>query len=1138
MFRKTLNAVLAVTSAHGLKLGLIVLLSAGVMLAQTAGTGTLVGTVTDTSGAVVPGASVTVTNAATSFVSKTLTSTAGAYYVPYLAPGSYRLTVEAAGFKRYVSDGVLVSAGEVPRIDVKLEVGAMAESVTVTAASPLLETETSSSGQILPGDELTKMPINEKRTGQMLFYYQGTNNMSGQHVLGQRNNMIGYTLDGVEAKEPGIQTYESTSGILSGAVDAFEEVKVYTTGSPAEVGHSAGGLQAVTYRSGANGLHGSAEDQYIDKVTIHRSAAEQTRSPNPFSYHEISALASGPLMLPHYDGRNKTFWLFGLQRHQELGATAGAFVTVPTPAMQGGDFSFGGQASPVPLTIYNPFTTVQNGTTYTRTPFPGNVIPKSLIDPVAAAFLANNPFAQPNTAGIPSNTGPTSNLDVNPQKWVRRTRWDVKFDHQFTSNHKMSARYSQGRHRTLAQTNQFAWVADPSQSFSQLVDPAAVPQPVDQLNIVVSDMMILSNSMNNEFRIGYNLHEVHQTAPSAGQDWAKQLGMPNVSGATFPYFNIGYGMAGLTSYHNIGDDITLQDNFTKIKGSHTIKFGYEMIRTRYNATQAVLPSGSYTFGGTEAPFTPNTGNPLANFLLGTVTSATFTQAQASWLPRWTGHQAYIQDDWKVMKNLTLNLGLRYAYETPFSTKYGQNSEFDPTAKDPLTGMMGAIVHNSGPLAKSDRNNFEPRVGLAWNFAPKFAFRASFGIVHADILAPTQNINFDEYVATASIAQVPGNPNYVFKLSQGPPNFAYSLQSNGATNFVGSNYSTRTATWWDPNIRNPYVMSWSGGVQWEFAHNWLAEGLYQGQAGIGLINAWNINAIPLNISTNPATLAAIYKATQNYLPYPQFGTITGYSNYGHNTYHAGTLRVQRRMTAGVSITAFYTYQKNMSECDAEGTCSGITYYNRSLEKARTSYDTTHRFVSIVTYDLPLGKGRHWLNRGGVLNQVLGGWELTETQTLQSGPPFTVTFAGSPYQYLPGASRPNIVTTIPQATVQGWNIGPNRFPTSAQNPYLNMSSFAYPAAFTPGNLARNSFEAPGLNWMQVSLAKWWTIKEKYRFQLRFDGYNWPLEHAQWAPPSSVYNVGSPGTFARMTAVQGSFSGIGAGRPNMWLIGRFEF
>lgn len=1119
-------------------LGLTLLFACGVTFAQTGGTGTLVGTVTDSSGGAMPGAKVTVLNSANAFTSDTTTSSTGAYHVPYLAPGTYRLTVEAPGFKRYVNDGIIINSGEVPRVDVRLEVGTQTESVTVSAASPLLQTETSSSSQILPGDELVKMPINEKRAGQMLYYYQGTNNMSGQHVLGQRNNMIGYTLDGVEGKEPGIQTYEATSGILSGAVDAFEEVKVYTTGTPAEVGHSAGGLQAVTYRSGTNDLHGSAEDQYIGKELIHRSAAEPTRSPNPFSYHEMSFMASGPLRLPHYNGRNKTFWLFGLQRHQELGATAGTFVTVPTPAMEKGDFTFGGQATPTPYVIYNPFSTVQNGSTYTRTPFPGNTIPENMIDPVASAFLAKNPFAQPNLTGIPSTTGPTSNLNVNPQKWVRRTRWDVKFDHQFTSNHKAFARYSQGRHRTLNQTNQFSWVEDPGQTFSQLIDPAAVPQPVDQFNIVLSDMMIISNSMNNEFRVGYNRHAVSQAAPSANQDWAKQLGIPNVSGATFPYFNIGYGMAGLTSYHNIGDDITLQDNFTKIKGAHAIKFGYEMIRTRYDATQAVLPSGAYTFGGTEAPFTPNTGNTFASFLLGTVTSATFTQAQASWLPRWWGHQAYVQDDWKVLHNLTLNLGLRYAYETPFATKYGQNSEFDPTVTDPLTGKMGAIVHKPGPLSRADRNNFEPRVGLAWNFAQKWAFRASFGMVHADIMAPTQNVGFDEYVATATVAQSPGNPNYVFKLSQGPPNVAYSLQPNGATNFVGTNYSTRTATWWDPNMRMPYVMSWSGGFQWEFARNWMTELLYQGQSGVGLINAWNINAIPLNISNDPTVLAAVFKATQNYVPYPQFGAITGYSNYGHNTYHAGTLRVQRRLTSGMSLTAFYTYQKNLSECDAEGTCTGITYYNRSLEKARTSYDTTHRFVAIVTYQLPFGKGRRFMNHSRVLNAVLGGWELTGTQTLQSGPPFSVTFSGSPYQYLPGASRPNIVTTIPQATVQNWNIGPNRFPTSAQNPYLNMSSFAYPAPFTPGDLARNSFEAPGLNWMQVSLAKWWTIKERYRFQLRFDGYNWPLEHAQWAPPSSIYNLGSPGTFARMTAVQGSFSGFGAGRPNMWIIGRFQF
>ncbi|MGH9665728.1 MAG: carboxypeptidase-like regulatory domain-containing protein, partial [Bryobacteraceae bacterium] len=314
--------------------------------AQTAGTGTLVGAVTDPTGAVVADAAVTVVNTATSFTSKSQTSAQGAYYIPYLAPGSYRLTVEAVGFKRYVRAGILVSSGEIPRIDVQLEVGAVAESVNVSGASPLLETETSSSGQIIAGDELTKMPINEKRVTQALYYYAGTNSMSGFHVLGERQNMIGFTLDGVEAKEPGIQSYGGTDTQLSGAVDAFQEIKVYTTGMPAEVGHSAGGLEAVTYRSGTNQFHGSVEDQYIGKDLIHRSVLEQTRSPNPFAYHEISALASGPVILPKYNGRNKTFWLFGFQRHQELGATANSQTTVPTPEMMNGDFSFGGQTKP------------------------------------------------------------------------------------------------------------------------------------------------------------------------------------------------------------------------------------------------------------------------------------------------------------------------------------------------------------------------------------------------------------------------------------------------------------------------------------------------------------------------------------------------------------------------------------------------------------------------------------------------------------------------------------------------------------------------------------------------------------------------------------------------------------------------
>jgi outer membrane receptor protein involved in Fe transport len=160
----------------------------------------------------------------------------------------------------------------------------------------------------------------------------------------------------------------------------------------------------------------------------------------------------------------------------------------------------------------------------------------------------------------------------------------------------------------------------------------------------------------------------------------------------------------------------------KIKGRHTIKAGYELLRTRYNSVAPALPGGSYNFGGTEAPFTPNTGNVFASFLLGTVSSATYTQSNASWLPRWWSHQAYLQDDWKPVNNVTLTLGVRYSCESPFLTKYGQNSQFDPTAKDPTSGLLGAIVHTPGSLAKGDFNSFAPRVGLAWNFRPNFVFR--------------------------------------------------------------------------------------------------------------------------------------------------------------------------------------------------------------------------------------------------------------------------------------------------------------------------------------------------------------------------------------------------------------------------------
>ncbi len=1111
------------------------------VLAQTAGTGTLVGTITDNSGAVMSGVKVTVVNAETAFTSETVSSADGAYQVPYLAPGMYRITIESPGFKRYLREGVQIRTGEIPRIDVQLEVGAVTESIRVEGSAPLIDTETAQAGLVLSGDQLLKIPVSQKRAIRMTFYYPGAQPMSGFHILGQRARSMGYTVDGINGKEPGIGNIGGTNEQISTTQDAFEEVKVHTTGTPAEYGHAAGGLMSIVFKSGTNQFHGSVENRYIARQMIHRSYLEQLPRTNPFTYHETTLLFSGPVILPKlYKGNNKTFWLAGWEQHFENAGTAGARTNVPTDAMYNGDFSFGGQTSPRPLPIYNPFSTRLEGNTWVRDPFPGNIVPKSLFDPAVQKFLALKPFASPNQAGIAGAQWPTENLVENQIKQIRRIRWDGKIDHQFTPNHRMFGRYSQARHR--------AWKGDYQAQFAwRDLDPNAQNAPVDHYNGVISDILVLSPSLSNEFRAGYNRRERYESAMTANGDWGTALGIPRIDGSTFPNFNLdgavpglnGSTDAGLRSFQNIGEDFTFQDNVTKVTGKHTFKGGYELIRTRYNGTLGALPGGTYTFGGTDMPFTPNTGNTFASFLLGSVTQATYTQDYAAWLPRWWGHQWYFQDDWKPARGLTVNLGLRWSYESPYQTKYGQQSQFDPTARDPLTGNLGAIIHPAGSLAKKDLNNFAPRAGMAWSFKPNWVFRGSFGMIHQDIQATQTYINNDEYLATATLQSPVGDPRPVFRLSDGPPNFRFNVNPDGSVPFVGTNYSSRNASWFDPNMRMPYVMSWSGGIQWGFRNNWVLETLYQGQSGVGLINSWDTNRIPLNISNDPTVLNRIFTASQNYKPYPQFGAVNLISNFGHNTYHGGTVRVEKRYSAGLVLNAFYTFQKTITDNENETGVGGVDYYNRRLEKGLASYSIAHRFVSVLSYELPFGQGRALLNRGGFTNQVFGGWELTWTQTLQAGLPYTVGYSNSPNRYLPtGAQRPDIVTTHDEAVAKDWDIGPNRFPTAAQNPYANFNSFAYPAAFTVGNLGRNTFLGPGLNWTQLSLAKYWRIGERARFQLRLDANNFPFKQPQFNNPDATYNRNSPGSFGRITGTRGSFSDVGTSNGHILIVGKFQF
>src|SRR5262245_32080981 len=323
------------------------LVAANLAAQSSTGTATMVGAVTDSSGAIVVGAKITVTNAGAGFVFTSVSTAEGTWYIPNLNPGTYQLRIEAAGFKTYVQNGITLRTAEQPRLDVSLEVGNITESVQVTGTAPLLETETSTSGQVLEGQTIVKMPVLQKAFYRIYLYMPGMNVVNGQHAVGQRQRALGFTIDGVNAKEPVLGNPNNFDTVMTTSLDMIQEFKMYTTGLPAEFGHSSGGQLSGVFKSGTNEFHGSLEDRYLNGALVHRQYFDQLKRCqnalnicNPFSYHEMGGTVGGPVIIPKlYNGKDKTFFFGGVQRHHEK--VSETFIgNVPSPAMLAGDFSF------------------------------------------------------------------------------------------------------------------------------------------------------------------------------------------------------------------------------------------------------------------------------------------------------------------------------------------------------------------------------------------------------------------------------------------------------------------------------------------------------------------------------------------------------------------------------------------------------------------------------------------------------------------------------------------------------------------------------------------------------------------------------------------------------------------------------
>ncbi|MBI4902287.1 MAG: TonB-dependent receptor [Acidobacteria bacterium] len=1089
------------------------------------GSSTLTGRATDPTGAVVPGVTVRVVQSGTNFTFNTITNSEGLYRVQSLQPGKYRITFEAAGFKRGVRDDVELSTGDTLAVDMALQVGNVSESVEVVGKTALLETETSSTGSVVSGNVLYDMPLYQRFINSTMNIVPGMTTagyaygggLGAYHLAGQRAGAIGIFEDGVNGNDQGSGT-ETTKPIQN----SVAEVQVITTVPPAEYGHSAGGVISAVKKTGTNQWHGLMSFYGRTRSMQHRLFFDRLKTsqatpgrPNgvPVFFMMPDANVSGPII------KNKTFFFFGFQRlHEKKVAQVDA--SVPSLGMRQGDFNFAGANR-----IFDPATTRRVGTTWMRDIFPNNLIPASRIDPVARKVLEFDPWRLPNRAGGFTSTGATGNYLADEFAKVFLDDYNLRLDHQFSTAFKVYYSWTDNRYSGFGRP----WnIREDRPEFDH---SGGNYSPSRNQLMSFGKTWVVSPSIVNDARIGYNRRYAETQVPSYQQNWNQKLGIPNINGDLFPAFGSGdrnsptsiYGMAGVNRSRTVNETISFRDDMSIIRGKHAFKLGYDLLRFRLNSAVLAQPvrfnfSGSTTGLQPDGTATGNTGSPFAGFLTGYVTSANFTGELTSWLPRSSIHSFYFQDDWKVTPTLTVNAGVRYSNESPFTTKYGLMSQFDPKATDPITGRTGAIIHPTSGLNARDNNNFNPRLGLAWHPFEKWVFRGGFGIYTVDVKFPAGREMYDEYTATALQQSDPGDPTPIYQISKGVAPPRANILANGTSPFLGTNFSGRNISYWDPSLRNPYAMNWNASVQHEFTRDYLVEVSYQGSSSVGLVERWELNTFPVDyFAGNRAQQLAVNAAAQNYRPYPQLGNITMRSNFGHSTFHSGTVKLEKRMSQGLYFMTFYTFSKAIDSADNDNAGGGLApIQNRNLEKARAGYDRNHRYIGTVNWELPFGKGKKFQSGNRIGNWLMSGLELSWIQTIESGNPLNFTWANAPtnnyYPGYSGARRPNLVGT-PDYNFGLWNNGGgDRFVEVNRPAVIDINAFAYPGEFQIGNAGRNILTGPRLVWAQTSVQKNFTFKERFKAQIRWDFQN-ALKTFNFTGPGTTVDFRNPQTFGKL-------------------------
>jgi hypothetical protein len=1127
----------------GLRVGgvaLVALLLASPGAAQQ-GRGSISGTVTDTTGAAVPDATVIVTNVRTQATFAARTNNTGFYTAPSLPVGEYAVTAEKTGFKTAVSSGIVLQVDEGARVDLKVELGDVTERVEVRASAPLVNTSSATVGKVIENRRVSELPLNGRNVLALMALVPSVRSNSGPTQSGFSDRGVALSAISINGGPTGINQYVLDGATnnqsyladinVNPAVDAVEEFKVQTSTMSSEFGFTAGGVVNIVTKSGTNQFKGSLYD-FVRNDRFDAKNAFASAKPK-FDYNQGGGAIGGPIKLPRlYDGTNRSFFFFnfeGWNFSREQPTTQ----TVPTLAMRRGDFSNLRDANGNLIVIYDPDTTRPNpnGAGFVRDPFANNTIPANRLDPVAQKILAFYP--QPNRD--PENPFTSANNWRDNIDEIRDMRqWTTKVDHRFSSSNSVSMRYNYYRHYADGGFSQSPW------------PDAIVRKRYDTLtthNFVVSDTQTFSGALLNEVRVSNARQGFPFVVASFGGNWPQQLGLPaSVPGDTFPAINNGLapfntGTAGLR------ESSTWQvfDMLTHVRGPHTFKFGADVRHQQALNLQRQQPSGNFNF---PAALTGNpqnqagTGSGLATFLLGAVGSASAT----SHLPE--DHTAYslsgfIQDDWKIGRRLTLNLGLRYDYQAPPKERDCATSNFNPFEINPENGLLGrmefACVDYGGTFLEPDTNDFGPRVGFAYDLfgTGRTVLRGGYGLFYAT------NFHRDYFGATNGFANTStqynpagGNSNLVaFRLQDGFPTPV--TQPLGATlgpsAFLGGN-----VTYDESNGKNIESHQWTLSMQQQVLGNVVLEMAYSANRSTHLISGgYDLNqldpqyfALGLALQDQvpnpfagrvPGGLGGTtISRAQSLRPYPYYSSITVRDPHqGFSEYHALLLSAEKRLTNGFVLLGSYTFARLTSDSVVVpinfGPVEQVTTvgyqdgkFNRRAERSLDPTDVRHRLVVSGVYELPFGAAKRWLT-SGVGSHIAGGWQINSVATFQGGVPLIVRGASN-FR----ADRPNYLgnAALENPTAERW---------------FNTDAFVNPPNFELGNAGRTLPDArtPGVFNIDLSLLKHVTVRGRVKLQLRAEAFN-VTNHVNLGIPNTSFQAGADGR-----NVNSNFGGITSAR-----------